>query len=907
MSVKITRLLTTLKLCVMAAVITFTTSAKDAEPDAAIRKPAAAARVVHVFDFEERGVNNEPVPMRWVRGQDAPTRPRAGFPSWNRAEFDFEVARAGEASVRLPVRGGSASLRLAPGVIPVIPGGAYEVSAHVRTSDLRHARARLVARLHDGRLEPIQGSERAGPPIASASEWVETRVRIPGQFPNSAWLTIDLELLQPDMLPIDSDDPARAITEAPEDLAGEAWFDEVVVRIVPVARLHAGDSAGIVRFPEITAVRAIIDDVAGDPLRAELRVRSIDGDVVDSITVEPVRPGQEIAWTPNIPALGWWNVEIEVFADGAVVAAESRPIAWIRQTSPTADRAKFGVLLDRAVGAPRDALLGLIDATGAGDVEIPLWRAGPKREDARTEAVAITPLLEDLILRSLVIGFSLERLPAALARDLRVDPVSVLDALAASSDTWTPWIEDALSRFGQRVSRWRLGSIDSRRIDDPAGRARLFEAAAQPLRDRVLNPRPVTIWPTEIEPPAAMTGDRTLLSWSNMTPPDAALDHAAIWSQYATATILIEPNGDAADLRPGAGGRIVAADLARRAARAWQAGAGRIALRQPWDWASIDDGVETLLARPSPLLPVWRTLAAGLGDRRVVGVLPVADGAVALVLDGPAGGAIIAWNESSPPTDARIEAHLAEGAVRVIDLFGNERTVERSELGHLVTLGPEPIFIEGVDAELARFRAAFRVSPSRVESTAERHALELIIRNPWPIAINGDLRIVEPADWSFTPRAQGFALGPGEEIRLPVSVSFGLAAEAGRLRLRAETRLVAGERYPTITLDAPIDLSLSGVELLPSYQVQREDGRENLVVTVLIINTGDRPTTLTSYAQAPGQKRLQATISGLEPRAAAVRRFVFPGAAKELLGADVQVGVIEAVGLGRLTHRLKIE
>ncbi len=904
---RITRLLTALKVCAAIAAITPAALTAQAQTDAAIRKPAAAARVVHVFDFEERGVNNEPVPMRWVRGQDAPTRPRAGFPSWNRAEFDFAVARSGEASVRLPVRGGSASLRLAPGVIPVIPGGSYEVSAHVRTSDLRHARARLVARLHDGRLEPIADSERAGPPVVSASGWVETRVRIPGQFPQAAWLTIDLELLQPDLLPDYSDEPAGAVTEAPEDFTGVAWFDDVVVRIVPVARLHAGDSAGIVIFPEKTAVRAVIDDVAGDPLRTELRVRSIDGDVVDSFTVDPVRPGQEIAWKPNIPALGWWNVEIDVFAGETVVAAESRPIAWIRQTSPTADRAKFGVILDRAVGAPRDALLGLIDATGAGDVEVPLWRAGPARDDARAEAVAITPLLEDLILRSLVIGFSLERLPAALARELRVDPVSLLDALAASPNTWTPWVEDALSRFGQRVPRWRLGSIDTRRIDDPARRAALFESAAEPLRNRVLNPRPITIWPTEIEPPPTLTGNKTLLSWTNGTPPDAALDHAAIWPGYSAAAVLIEPIGEAADLAPGGGGRIVAADLARRAARAWQAGAGRIMLRQPWDWSSIDDDAANLRARPSPLLPVWRTLTAGLGDRRVVGVLPIADGAVALVLDGPAGGAIIAWNESAPVSEARIEAHLAEGPVRVVDLFGNERTVERSDLGHIVELGPEPIFIEGVDAELARFRAAFRVAPSRVESTAERHAIELILRNPWTIAINGDLRIVEPADWSFTPRAQVFALGPGEEIRLPVAVSFGLAAEAGRLRLRAETRLVAGERYPTITLDAPIDLALTGVELLPSYQVQREDGREDLVVTALIINTGDRPTTLTSYAQAPGQKRLQATISGLEPRAAAVRRFVFPGAAKELLGADVQVGVIEAVGLGRLTHRLKIE
>ena len=94
---------------------------------------------------------------------------------------------------------------------------------------------------------------------------------------------------------------------------------------------------------------------------------------------------------------------------------------------------------------------------------------------------------------------------------------------------------------------------------------------------------------------------------------------------------------------------------------------------------------------------------------------------------------------------------------------------------------------------------------------------------------------------------------------------------------------------------------------MPSYQIRRETGGDSVIVTLLVINTGEEPTTLMTYAHAPGAKRQQAPISDLPPRGAAVRSFVFRHAADDLKNSHVQAGVIERAGLGRLTHRVKIE
>ncbi|MBZ0171017.1 MAG: hypothetical protein K8E66_01420, partial [Phycisphaerales bacterium] len=94
----------------------------------------SAERITRRFDFEERDTNPGKLPRFWIRAQhDPPSRVRPGFPLWNQGHLDYDVSASGAGSVRLPTRGGSASLLLDPGVVTVFPDADYVVTARVRT------------------------------------------------------------------------------------------------------------------------------------------------------------------------------------------------------------------------------------------------------------------------------------------------------------------------------------------------------------------------------------------------------------------------------------------------------------------------------------------------------------------------------------------------------------------------------------------------------------------------------------------------------------------------------------------------------------------------------------------------------------------------------------------------------
>lgn len=870
--------------------------------DQIVRKPTAANRVVRVFDFEEQDLHGEPVPMHWVRAQDdPPIRSRPGFPEWNQAAFDLTVSRSGQASVKLPTQGGSTALQLVPGVLPVIPGGEYQVVAHLRTQGLQHARARLVAQFFDDSMQPIDASRRTTDFFGNANDWREISVQIPGEFPTATWLTIDLELLQRTELPLEfQGDAELELVNDAEDIGGAAWFDDLVVRIAPVLSLQTQRASCVLDASEPPIVTAIIDDVVGDPLTATLRLVDLDGRVVSEATFDHVRPGAPITWRPTPPVYGWWRVEFDVFADGAFLAQEHIELVWAPAPRHDLDRERLGVAIEMPGPDHRDVLLSLLRSLGIGAIEVPYWSQDSSVVSIQAATPMLTTLLERLLAEDFDVTFALESTPSDLARELRIGSNEVLRALGAGREAWSPWLDEALTRFGQRVSRWRIGTLEPRLLASPTATSQAFTSAVGPLADSVLNPLPLMPWPTEIALPDELNEHAVSLYWDHRAHAASIVDTAASLGEFRELTIAIQPLP-----RDGGSARALCADLAKRLVRAWQARPNRIVLEQPWTWREARD--KSFLAEPQPEFLVLSRVGEHLRGREVVGELPIADGVTALVLDGEAGGAVIVWNDWAQPDQAVLRAYLGPSSIVAWDIFGNQFEAPLVDGAHHIPIPHSPLIIEGVDAELARFRAGFRVTPSTIESTAERHDLELVVENPWPIAVSGDLQIIGPETWSFAPQSLAFTIAAGEEQRFPIETSFGLAEEAGEHMIRARTRLIAAERYPPITVESPIDLRLTGVELIPSFQVRREAGGDTVIVTLLVINTGETPTTLMAFAQAPGEKRQQAPISDLPPRGAAARSFVFRHAREKLSNANVQVGVIESAGLGRLTRRIRIE
>lgn len=890
-------------LCVILAAL----AAPAAPARAQAERPEGAQRIVKVFDFEERDVNVEPVPMNWVRAvNDPPERIRPGFPAWNEPRFDDAQHVSGQWSVLLPTKGGSASLRLSAGALAAIPGADYLITAKVRTEGLENARAQLAARLLDARRQPISGAEARGPLVLSERRWSDTSLELKGDYPDAAWIQIDLELLQPEQM-LRLGPPRREVNPRQlvfEDVSGAAWFDDVVIQQLPRVELRTASPSNVVVAPETPVLTTRVKDLTGEDLRGELRVLDLDGREVDRLSFGVDLAGRPTAWRPKLPAFGWYRAALEVRAGagGAIVAARSIDFVHApERTRPVdAERSRFAVLAEDLPADQRAALPEILSRIGAGAVQVAPWGAETSLESLREPGGGVAGLVEPLLDSHQSITFTLGRLPDELAERVRVPGDNPLDLVEHDEKEWSPYLDRILARYGQRVRRWQLGGSgddyafwrpetarDAHRFADVLGRLSPEPVIALPWRaDRV------------VEPSIASEASLTITLPPEIGAPGVG-DIARSWPEGADVTLVIDPPRAARF-----GQRATLIELARRVVEAWRAQPAAIAIRRPW---RADP--ETHAIQPGPELAVYRQLVERLAGRRVVAELPTADGVVGYILQGGDTDAIIAWNDHAEPENAVIRAYLGQGSVTVTDLYGNSEPVPPVDGLHVIRVGEAPVFVEGVDVNLARFRAGVHVEPPFISSTAERHDLDIVLQNPWPVSISGRLRIAEPAHWKIAPRVLAFTVAPGKSERIPFEASFGVAEEAGPATMVIEVELVADRAYPPLRLTPRLDIGLPYVQLDPSSRVQagRPGEPADVAVSLVITNTGDRPLTMQAFAQAPDFPREVAPVSNLPPSASIVKHFVFRGGGPKLKGAQIRVGLIETDGLGRLNRTLRVE
>lgn len=868
-------------------------------------RPDAARRVVQTWNFDDPMSRVEPVPPGWFRAQDnPPERERPGFPGWNLPGISSDSAHSGQRSVVLHTKGGNTSLRLSAGAVPALPEADYSVRAMVRTDGLSHARGCVVVWLLDENLQPIEATRSRSARVNTGGSWVEVIAEARGDA-RAAWIQIELMLLQPREF-----EAARSVHQVwPEDFSGAAYFDDLVVSQVPRVELLSNAPANVFIGDDPPEVLLAVRDLTGEPLGMELAVFDVDGVETQRERMPAPENGRLVPWKPALTQFGWYSVRMEVSSSSAVVGRRRLDLVWspeLGAPDPGARHA-FGVIGEGITPRQREGIAELLPRIFAGSASLSVFAPGSSDDLPGTGLDLLWRECERLLSQGIDVTFVLTNLPRTLTRELRIDPDDPIPMLLAKDDPWLPYLSRTLNVFGERVRRWQLGPTGGEAALTRADLAGDLEMIRRKLRTQI--PRPVLSLPWNLSVGAAAVNgaaDSIILTWP------AGVPASEIESAYAMSV------GESAERRvertlhievPSSevfGGRAAAIELARRTPSAWAAGARRLTIDRAW---SIFPEAEDRL-QPTPEAAVWRVMSSVLADTTIAGRLPVADGATVYMVEGPRGGALIGWNDSADPDAAVIRGWLGEGRVWAMDPFGNRREIARDEEGsHVVRLEEMPTIVTGVDVPLARFRAAVRVEPPFLAARAERHEVEIVIQNPWPIGITGRLRLAEPVEWTIAPRVIPFALGPGESARVPVELAFAPGQEAGRQRLIAEVDLTAERHYPVTRWALALDLGLPTVELSPSYRVEPSATGEgsDLVVSLLITNSSDSTLTVEAFAQAPGYRAFEAPVSGLGPGDSVTRRFRFEGGGERLKGRAVRVGLKETSGTGRLNRTLRVE
>lgn len=876
-------------------------------------------RLVHRFDFEDTDDRGQKIgfghtwPRHWyVVGRSPHTADpnflrqplhqqlvdTRGYPTFTDVRFDHKHATSGDFSFYLGLDGGNAAAFLEVGAVPAVPGSDYLLTARVRTEQLVHARGRFTAYFVDRRGMRIDASIRHSQPIRTQGQWTTIAVPLVGDYPHAAWIGIEVAVLQPTL---DKHNPLGKQQIVLTDVQGQAWFDDISIWQVPHADVRSQSPVNIVRQPDQPRVVAKVRDYTGRQLLADIRVydetmTQVDGKVFRVGLGAPMRWN----WTPTLPGLGWYLVDMTVSDVGAggMVARSRASMLWLGKQAGDVhgDLNRFTLVAEDLPNDQLGLLPDLLDAAGLRRVVVSAWARDTTLDNLDARLELLDNLLGGVLGSGRSVAMSLWPLPAELAGREQVATEDPLEMLQGPQSQWLPYLAPVLMRESQRVRHWQLGTAkEAQSFFMPSLASRTTEIEQQ---FRELAPRPQLLLPWKIEHSRHTDVSSNLAYAMDVSPgvtPETLDEHVTPWSDAISNVWLYlrEPGAD--QLAQPA--RVT--DLAQRMVEGWRSQPAGLGLVRPWTPGAGRD--TTLL--PDPLLGVFTNVAHLLAGRQVLAQLPLGDGLKCYVLDGPAGGMLACWNVKAEPEDATLQMYLGADQPVVVDVWGNRSPMELEAGKHTITFTQTPTFITGIDPKLALFRASFHVTPELLESTQQPHQRTLRVTNPWPRTISGHFLMLEPEGWRIAPSRHYFSISAGGTLELPIEMQFPVAEVAGPKRLIARFDFTADQRH-VVDMATPLEVGLSQVDFNATIAVEQgsEQGTQDAVLACVITNTSDETMALYVFANLAGHPRQERIIAQLEPGQSVVRRFRFRNVGDKLLTTPVRTGVREANGPAMLNQ-----
>jgi len=833
---------------------------------------------------------------------------RPGYPVHAAIRYDRREQSAGDFSLFLGLVGGQTGAYLQTGAVNVKPGSDYQITVSVKTRDLQFAWAELRAYFVDDAGNRIEGSTQRSRPIRGEQDWVRNvAVKLRGDFPEAAYLGIELLILQPDR---DPTHPLGAHQIVPQDTEGGAWFDDIGVWELPRIELLTSSPTNLVVAPHTPELRATVRDLTGKQLTAHLTVRDLAGQRVDH-TSQTVGGGNvsEWPWAPKLPGYGWYTVELLVY-DDADLSANTEPIARTFNAmlylprdpgELGSDLARFVLVAEDVEDPDLSVVTELIKLTGIRGTVLSAWSRHSTPQSATLRQELMDSIIRDMTLTGGNVTLSFWPLPISLAAELGIDSHDPLAALSGDEDQWGPYTEPVFIRHGQRVRDWQIGSsLQPDAFFTLPLNQRLTDIQQQ---FGVLTPSPSIVVPWRLDQqrrPDVDPGRRSFaIAWPQGITPDNLGRALEGWPVPPAGMRLDIELANAADMSQPR--RVT--DLLLRMLHAWELEVGSVGLHKPWS-----EGMERRRSVvPDPVLGAWVQTSRMLAGQRVLGRMPLAPGLHAMVLDGRQGGMLVVWNENADAEETDLSLFLGEQPV-AHDPFGNRRPLVNVNGKHLLVVGPTPTFITGIDPRLAMLRASFTLDDPFIESEQIAHPRALRLANPYSVTMNGSLTITGPAGWSIQPAMHRFSIAPGRIIEIPMSMRFPIQEPGGPKALTAEIQFETDDKYK-LALVAPMELGLRNVEFDATVVIEpgQTPDTTDAVVTLNATNRGSERIGLYLFTTLRDHPRRELLVPGIEPGAMVTRRIRYTNVGDQVGRFPLRCGVREINGPAVLNHTLDLQ
>ncbi len=870
-------------------------------------------RLIHRFDFEEAKFNNfEQMPMYWYAiGRTAITTDRnfmrqplhqqlinrTDFPGYTQVRFDHPQQEPGNHRLYLGLNGGNVGAFLEVGAVPAVPQSDYLITATVRTTSLRHARARLVAYFVDDTGQRIEASVSASDLVQTDGHKQTVSVKLYGDFIKAAWIGLQVELLQPRSQP---DVAAQQHKVFYEEVQGGAWFDDIRIWQMPHITVNTQNPVNTVRSPSRPRLNMRVRDMTARPL-------IVDVTLYDHLMRQAAASQRPInqwtpmnwKWDPPLDRFGWYLVDMVVYEPPKQPSGRPTQIArtvssllWLpnEPVMDPQDTARFRIVGEQLPPQEMDLLPALMDQARLSSLVVSAWQQDTTPRNIDGQQRRLGDVIQPVLGKGQHLVMSLSPVPQELAQSHNIEPDDPIRMFRKPQAVWQPYTTPMLIRHGQRVRQWQVGTARRPRAFFYPDLGGLVGSIRREFQNMAPQPQVVLPWRLDQSRRFDAGPDSVfMIDVPVAVRPKYFKHYTPAWHQSPPARFWLHlrepPATQLAHTKR-------AEDLALRMIYGWEANPRGLAVTKPWTRSA---GRRVALL-PDPLLGVFTSVAHRLAGRRVVGHLPLSKGLHAMIFDGPAGGMLAAWNESAPPQHATIDLFLGDQP-HAVDLWGNRSPVPLDGRRHRLALSTTPVFIEGIDPQLALFRASFKIDPPFIESTLTKHERVIRFSNPWPYTISGHLRITDPEGWEILPSRHHFSVASGQTATIPVEVNFPVTESAGPKRLVAHFDFVSKQRY-TVDVSTPMELGLTnvGFDATLTLETNPETGTQDAVVTEMITNKSDDTIALYCFAHLFGYPRQERIIARLQPGQLVVRRFRFPDVGDKLNQHDIRVGVRQSVG-----------
>lgn len=281
-------------------------------------------------------------------------------------------------------------------------------------------------------------------------------------------------------------------------------------------------------------------------------------------------------------------------------------------------------------------------------------------------------------------------------------------------------------------------------------------------------------------------------------------------------------------------------DLVQRMLSAKVNGAKATFIPEPQDDAT---GLINADGTPGELFLPWRTTALMISGRESLGSLTLPNHSNNLIFDGVGrnDAVMVLWNDAATESKPIDEVLYLGPECERVDVWGKRTKPYKEGKAQMISVGPIPVFVTGLNRDVIRFRQQFSLEKNRIPSQfGSEIPNSFTFTNTTFDGIGGTITLSPPEHWKVSPVSVPLNLPEGESENFKMAIQLTPKSVSGPHTMRFDATL---EGVPPdakeFSIYEPLHVGEGGIYIEPPI-TQFNPRTGEMEVRMALINDTDR-------------------------------------------------------------------